>query len=145
MAQSDTAITVLDSLCDAFPCGLEAKNEEWRSRNRAKNDASKRAGTERHRSLGPRAIFFFFWTPPCGAERHRSLGPRPVFFFPNATARQSDTIDKEIDFLSSVEISRHHVVHWAKLLNWSLKPGSSFQKESHVTWRHRDTKAEDFI
>ena len=54
-------------------------------------------------------------------------------------------IGKEIDSWSSVEISRHHVVHRAKLPNSSLKQGSSFQKESHVIWRHKDTKVEDFI
>ena len=36
----------------------------------------------RDRSLS----FFFFLTPPRGTERHRSLGPRPIlFFFFNAT------------------------------------------------------------
>ena len=80
-----------------------------------------------------------------------------VYFFPYATSWYSDAtllaLDQNVisSFLSynqhliskesSVEISRHHVEHWAMLPNSSLKPGFSFQKESHVTRRHKDTKA----
>ena len=78
---------------------------------------------------------------------------RCYFFVPNDNAQQSvatllaldqnvissflpynqPLIGKEIDSWSSVEILQHHVAHWAKPPNSSLKPGSSFQKESNVT------------
>ena len=49
-------------------------------------------------------------------------------------------IGKEIASWSSEEKSQHHLVHWTKLPNSSLKPGSSFEKELHVTWRHKATQ-----
>ena len=80
-----------------------------------------------------------------------------IYLFPNATAWHSDAtllvLDQNVisSFLSynhhliskesSVEISQLHVEHWVMLPNSSLKLGSSFQKESHVTWRHKDTNA----
>ena len=42
--------------------------------------------TSSHRAkLLSRSATFFFLTPPRGTERHRSLGPRPILFFFNAT------------------------------------------------------------
>ena len=96
-------------------------------------------------------------TPWHRATRLSRSATDVVYFFPYATSWHSDAtllaLDQNVisSFLSynqhliskesSVEISRHHVEHWAMLPNSSLKPGFSFQKESYVTRRHKDTKA----
>ena len=96
-------------------------------------------------------------TPWHRATRLSRTATDVVYFFPYATSWHSDASLLALDqnvisfFLSynqhliskepSVEISRHHVEHWAMLPNSSLKPGFSFQKESYVTRRHKDTIA----
>ena len=129
------------AIAPVFPRGLGAKNEERESK------------MARVKELGGGTP----WDRATQLSRNATV---VIIFFPNATAWHSDVtllaldqnvissfhsynhhlIGKEIDSWSSVEISRHHVVHCAKLPIVSLKPGSSFQKESHVTWWHKDTK-----
>ena len=112
--------------------------------------------TVRHRATLLRSYFF---TPPRGTERHRSLGTWRMYFFKChcvVQRRCSLTVDqsfissflsynhhlrgKEIASWSSEEKSQHHVVHWTKLPNSSLKPGSSFEKELHVNLRDKATQ-----
>ena len=122
--------------------GLGAKNEERESNTTGKNGASKRAGSghpvaQSDTALSDRDRCYLSF-PKCHrvAQRRHSLSPRPKRYLVFLSYNHH-LISKEF----SVEISQLHVEHWVMLPNSSLKLGSSFQKESHVTWRHKDTNA----
>ena len=155
MAQSDTTLSVrgrsLSFFFNATPwhratllsrsaiARVASVSVRFRSKERG-NGASKEreGGTPWHRA-----------TPLLDRDR--------CFFFPNATAWHSNASLLAVDqnVISSLLSYNHHLIGKESSVeniaaprgtlgnapNSSLKLGSSFQKESHFTWRHKDTKA----